>query len=340
MHQIAVDVAIIGAGTSGCFIASLLHEAGYNCTLIEKSRGLGGRCSRRRVSDNGYSVDLGASEFTANNIDNAFLRKKLSGWLEAGYLIPWQCQVSLFDAAEKSKTIEVLCASPSMNTWHKKIAGHINTTTGCKVHSLKKEEGCWRLLDESGQLISLANKVIVTSPAEQAFELLKDFEGFNYCHSASANSLSQYVCAVGFTEPLNVNADIFRGGHKVLASAICENNKPARSLVCPISQIWLLHSTHEWARQNSASDHQQTAIEMTDEFCRHFDAQTEPKILTSHYWRLARHHIEAGPKPNFIWHDELQIGCCGDWLDSADIAGALNSSLALFEKLQTLRHKG
>ena len=61
MTSVSVEVAIIGAGTAGCFIASLLDEAGVSCRLLEKSRGLGGRCSRRRI-DESYALDLGAPE--------------------------------------------------------------------------------------------------------------------------------------------------------------------------------------------------------------------------------------------------------------------------------------
>lgn len=340
MRPVTVDVAIVGAGTSGCFIASLLHEAGFNCILIEKSRGLGGRCSRRRVSENGYSVDLGAAEFSTNNIESEYLRKKLTEWIDSGWLHSWQRQSSRFNASEQGRTIEALCATPSMNAWHKKIAGHINILTNCKVQSLKKAEAHWCLLDESGQIISLAHKVIVTSPAEQAFELLQSIKGSDYGQSISTKSLPQYVCAVGFAQPLNVNADVLRGGNSVLALASRDNRTSDSVMPKPLREIWVLHSTHKWARGYSAAEHQQAAIAMTQEFCNLFDEEVEPHILTSHYWRLARHEIGAEQTPNFIWDDKLQVGCCGDWLDSGDIGGALNSSLALFEKITQTKTLG
>ena len=34
MTSVSVEVAIIGAGTAGCFIASLLDEAGIRCRLL------------------------------------------------------------------------------------------------------------------------------------------------------------------------------------------------------------------------------------------------------------------------------------------------------------------
>ena len=159
MTTLAVDVAIIGAGTSGCFVASLLDEAGLDCTLVEKSRGLGGRCSRRRI-DQEFSIDMGAHEFSMAKLENPSLQEKVSSWIQAGYLSSWSRSSSCFDTPNDTEITETLCGTPSMNSWHKNIAGHINCVTDCKVHSLKKEAGRWQLLDESGQLISTTSKVV------------------------------------------------------------------------------------------------------------------------------------------------------------------------------------
>jgi hypothetical protein len=53
------DVVIIGAGISGLSLARRLREAGIATLLLEKSRGVGGRCATRRVD--GRPVDHGVS---------------------------------------------------------------------------------------------------------------------------------------------------------------------------------------------------------------------------------------------------------------------------------------
>ena len=330
MKSITTEIAIIGAGSSGCFIANLLHESGIDCTLIEKSRGLGGRCSRRRVDKN-ISVDLGAQEFSMTNIQNPILQDKLRSWIQSGFLSPWSKTTSHFKRSDKIEVIETLCASPSMNTWHKKISIGINTLTHCKVHTLKLVENHWHLLDEQGKCISVARKVIITSPAEQAFDLLKEFDGFSDCERAAHKSLPQYVCAIGFTKPINMAADSFQGGHTVLESATREHTKPGRDQ--STQDIWLLHSTYEWARQQGSTSHQQAALALTESFCQNFKIHEPPTILTSHFWRLSRHESVLNKREPFIWNSDLKIGCCGDWLDNNEISGALNSALALFEKI-------
>lgn len=326
MTSISVEVAIIGAGTAGCFMASLLDKAGVSCHLIEKSRGLGGRCSRRRLEDSD-AVDLGAPEFAMDAALDPFLLAQQQVWLDAGFVAAWPRLSSRFDAPNDTQILTSFCATPSMNTWHKQIAGHIDTLTGSRVQRLHKHAGRWQLLGEEGQLLLEADKVIVTSPAEQASALLSEFAGFEDCQTVSDASLAQYVCAVAFTQPLGLSADVYRGGHALLHTAIRESSKPTRHAPQGYAEVWMLHSTYEAVQQKSA-----TAL--AEAFCQQFAIEQEAHILTSHYWRLARHDTTVRQGAPFIWNADLQIGCCADWLDSGDIQGALNSSLHLFRAIQ------
>jgi predicted NAD/FAD-dependent oxidoreductase len=321
------EVAIIGAGTAGCFMANLFKAASINCCLVEKSRGLGGRCSRRRIEDDG--IDLGAPDFSFDGIVDPFIKSKVNEWLKAGDLSHWYKRITNFNHLNKTETIKTLCAAPSMNSWHKKLTANTPLITGSKVHSLKHLSDHWLLLNESGETIIKAKKVVVTCPAEQAFDLLETFEDFSACKIASSKSLPQYVCAISFDDSLNLDTDVYVAGHSIIASAIRENAKPGRYHTALKHETWVIHSTHDWAQQNANIDSQQAAYYLTKAFCDHFGIKALPRSLTSHYWRLARHEKAEYENQNFIWNETLQIGCCGDWLDSGDIPGALNSSYAL-----------
>ena len=327
------DVAIIGAGTAGCMTANLLSADGYNCCIIEKSRGLGGRCSRRRIEGN-ESIDLGASEFSMDKHENPLLQEKIDTWVQAGYLSRWKRPSSRFDKPSHIESKTTLCATPFMNSWHKKMVNKIPILTSSHVSKLTKTGKFWQLLDDNKQLICTANNIVITSPPEQAADLIKGFNGFSRCKAAADTSLPQYVCAIGFSQSLPVKADSYQDGHPVLQSAIRESHKLSKA-VSPDSlpELWVLHSTHHWAKQHSEQSHQQAAVTLSETFCQHFKLTEKPRILSSHYWRLARHQALPHPYPSFIWNEELQIGCVGDWLDSGDFKGALNSSLGLSQRL-------
>ncbi|MGL5081056.1 MAG: NAD(P)/FAD-dependent oxidoreductase [Microcoleaceae cyanobacterium] len=49
MNLATFDVAIVGAGVSGLTCAQQLKTAGYSVIVLEKSRGVGGRCATRRI---------------------------------------------------------------------------------------------------------------------------------------------------------------------------------------------------------------------------------------------------------------------------------------------------
>jgi predicted NAD/FAD-dependent oxidoreductase len=223
-----------------------------------------------------------------------------------------------------------------MNSLHKKLTTNIKSLTNCKVHLLKKENSHWLLLDKYDNVIIKANKVIITSPAEQAFDLLKNLDGFSVCQTIANKSLPQYVCAISFNESLNMHSDAYIDGHPIINSAIRESSKPGRAGTNLLRETWVLHSTHEWAQKHASAESQQAAVDLTEAFCNHFRIEAQPYNLTSHYWRLARHEISEHQDSNFIWNESLQIGCCGDWLDSGDISGALNSSFALGQRLLRL----
>lgn len=325
-----VDIAIIGAGTAGCFLANQLVESGVSCRLIEKSRGLGGRCSRRQIDD-GESIDIGASSFSVDTLENPHLQRKLTQWLEDGHLHPWQHRTSRFDDLSQINTAETVCASPSLNTWHKEMVKHIQACTGHEIHTLNKTGNYWSLHDEYEQQIISANKVIITTPPEQALKLVTGLRGFSYCQTGSDNSVPQYVCAIEFSTPLDLNAEIIQGGDNTLMQAVRETSKPQKNQSS--REVWTLHSTYDWAQEQSGVAHREAAIALANHFCERLNINLKACVLTSHYWRLAKHCMPQAQHKKFIWEEDLQVGCCGDWLASGDIVGALDSSLALFEAI-------
>jgi renalase len=333
MSPHTAEVAIIGAGTAGCFIASLLDNAGVDCIVIEKSRGLGGRCSRRRVGSD-YDIDLGSPEFSPSKISNPLLKEMLNTWVAAGYLSAWCKDSSRFDTPTISR-IETLCGTPSMSTWHKKIASNINTLTQRKVSRIKRVDTHWHLLNENHQLIAVTKKVVITSPPEQAIDLLNTVENFHYSQGLPTESLPQYVCAVSFSKPINMAADVYENGHSLLRMAIRENSKPGRTFPASLKEVWVLHSTHNWAQEQRHADSDTCATLLADTFCEHFDIDSEPRILTSHYWRMSKHKKTSQESTNFIWDSTLKVGCCGDWLAGGGTLGALNSALDLHQKILT-----
>ena len=56
-----MQVAVVGAGLAGLAAARTLQQSGFECTVFERSAGVGGRCSTRKVDD--YVFDTGVTSF-------------------------------------------------------------------------------------------------------------------------------------------------------------------------------------------------------------------------------------------------------------------------------------
>ena len=83
-----MNIAIIGAGISGCSCAHQLTQAGHQVTVVEKGRGVGGRMATRRMD--GARIDHGAQFFTARDIRLQALNKQ---WCKEKRAIEWYDQV-------------------------------------------------------------------------------------------------------------------------------------------------------------------------------------------------------------------------------------------------------
>ncbi|UZE96805.1 NAD(P)/FAD-dependent oxidoreductase [Alkalimarinus alittae] len=348
MNKTLRGVAIIGAGTAGALAANQLSAAGLDCCIVEKSRGLGGRCSRRRVLDY-ISVDIGAPHFSIPFDEHPILIANMNQWLRSGYLTEWLFTTGEFESQSLPvKKIE-LCGTPSMNAFHRHLAAGVDCLTQRHVHKLSRVNNYWQLLDQQGQLIVEAKAVIVTAPAEQTYNLVALHDLMSKGHqpgqhdlinnpvlSAAEASLPQYICAVTFDQPQTQLLDLYCGEHPVFSKAIRANSKfnHSNSMDHQTPEVWILHSTHSWAQQQQHKDAQSVAEDMARLFCQHFNT-SQAKVITSHYWRLANHDHKAikrsfeGHKPEnqpFIWNNTLKLGCCADWLAGGGVAGALSSS--------------
>src|SRR5215213_7778337 len=75
---------IVGAGISGLLVANALKLEGWTVTVLDKSRGVGGRMAARRLGEGTF--DHGAQFFTVRGNRFADL---VNGWLGAGAAAEW-----------------------------------------------------------------------------------------------------------------------------------------------------------------------------------------------------------------------------------------------------------
>jgi predicted NAD/FAD-dependent oxidoreductase len=110
------------------------------------------------------------------------------------------------------------------------------------------------------------------------------------------------------------------------------NSKPGRGL----SECWLLHGSAAWSAQHVDREPEDAGKALIHEFWKLFGGELlHPSSVTSHRWRYSIPR-EVLPK-SYLFDDQLQIGCAGDWCGGPKIEGAFLSGNALASRLLETR---
>ena len=163
------EVVVVGAGTAGLTCAGELRRAGMAPVVVEKSRGVGGRCATRRVE--GQSVDHGTvflhgahSDFLAalDSVD----AEVLEGWPSRVDGTGTPCQPEAFHSNERR-----LAFVEGVNSFPKRLARELDLRLHSRVISLRIEKNHFHLFIEGGERFS-TRRLVLALPVEQTLGLL------------------------------------------------------------------------------------------------------------------------------------------------------------------------
>ena len=171
-------IAVLGAGISGTIAARTLRDRGFDVTLFDKSRGLGGRMATRR-GDPGISFDHGAQYFTARD---PHFQRYVQSWIEQGIVAEWTGAIAEIDASEptppqaraKIDQPQRFVAVPGMTAIARHLAADLPLQLDTRIARATCDGGAWRLLDESNRENGPFDRLIVSFPAPQSATLLAD----------------------------------------------------------------------------------------------------------------------------------------------------------------------
>jgi predicted NAD/FAD-dependent oxidoreductase len=326
-------VAVIGAGISGLAAARTLQDHGVKVSVFDKSRGVGGRMSTRRV-EGGVTFDHGAQYFTAR--DQHF-KRHVESWIEQGIVGQWPDQslgsdqkiAVLEDGVTKSesKSNDRFVSLPTMNALCKHIADGVpiqKQTRVAKIDCLKGgvESGV-ELFDDSEISLGKFDRVIVSAPAEQTAELLSKFTEL----AKPISNIQMNPCwatMVAFDKPVtNQWVGAFLHG-SFLSWAARNNSKPGRS---NNGDHVVIHANPDWTAEHWEQEREEVAEMMLTEFWRVTGATPQPHhYLQSHRWKYA---IPVDPSEMRCFADESAvIVACGDWASGSRVEGAYLSGIA------------
>ena len=152
-------VAIVGAGIAGLVAGRDLAAAGHDVTIVEKSRGLGGRMAARRVADTVVDHGLPVLEVPPGSALAGLVGDLAPGAVALdGDAIAWPAGMTVLP-----KAMAAADAAP----------GSLGVVLGTRVGALRSSGDGIEVAQDQGNTLGVFDAVVITAPAPQAVELLE-----------------------------------------------------------------------------------------------------------------------------------------------------------------------
>lgn len=277
----AETTLVIGAGLCGLIVAAGIAADGAPVTVLDKSRGLGGRLATRRAGD--WRFDHGAQ----------YVRPKSPGFAAL---------LDRLGAADWPALPGARIGVPGMSALVKSLADGLDVRTGAPVAGLTRADGAWIATGADGAALARAARLVLAVPAPQAAALLPgDLLG------AQAGAVPMNPCwtVMAAFDARPDLPDAARDGDATLGWIARDGGKPARS-----GETWVAQASAAWSRTNLDLSREAAAAALLD-LLRARAGGTLPGVLhaDAHRWLYAQ-----TPRP-------LGQGCLADPARGLVIAG-------------------
>lgn len=259
------EYVIIGNGILGIHLARFLDSKNKKYIILEKSKNVGGRFASRRFDD--YKFNFGPRQF---EWDGFFFKEEIDIGLKNNHLVL------------KNGLIH---STSTFNEWTKEIAKSLNVLQVQVDNITKTEDGKYIINDFIG-----AKNIIITTPAGQCYNLVKDLGDYNYLNEVSYLKESFYMYSSS-----NSYKDI---SGLTLINAISKNS--TNYYFCSID-VWDESSREELKAK--------------------YDSKINPIESFAHKWRYSRVDKTTNYK-----QVNANIYCLGDYYEG-EVKGSYNSAV-------------
>ena len=314
------DIAVIGAGFSAATLCCFIEK---DLDFYEKSRGVGGRCSTRRV-DNVGLFDHGLQYIKSQNKEFKKFLKDYSIW-KGNFKIFQNNQ--LIDDLDKERIIH----ENGNNSLVKNLFRNKNVIFNKELKSLEKKSDHFNLIFKDDTQENYKT-VIISAPFQQAYNLTKQFtEDYFSKFNFSMQPNLTLMIALNKGLKLNLSAISFEDDD-VLGFAANENTKK-KDLINKDLELWTIQSSLKYAIKN-IYEYRNNKQNLIDEILKSFSIKLKVDIKKDnieysdiHGWLYAYNQKVAAP--NCYWDKDLRLGICGDWFSGGNAENAFTNAKQL-----------
>ena len=313
---------IVGAGIAGLLAAQRLMRYDVKVTILEKSRGYGGRMA---VKAKGESLfDVGAQFMTTRDM---VFRERVEAWLAQGEVLPWY--------AGPLKNMRYV-GTRGMTTVPNRIGASLDVKLSERVSRVRFKKGKWTVTtvpygtDEKRSYE--ADWLVLTAPVPQSMELL-DESGIEvgYDDEDELRKIDYYKCLTAMATlkgPSGLpNPGAMDLNHPVLRW-IGDNHTKG---ICPVPGTITLHGSPRFSEEyfdRPPEEFTEAILEAAKPFIK-----SDVVEAMGHRWRYSepkRIFREKYPfrKPYYM-DESLQLGMAGDGFNGPRIEAAGLSGMEL-----------
>ena len=282
------DVVVIGAGIAGLVCARELVAAGRKVVVLDKSRGVGGRCATRRML--GQPVDLGLSYYHADDPDLLAALAEvpataLPGWPHRVVGGGSPCHPAAFRPGQQR-----LAFAEGVNAFPKHLARDLDLRLGTLVTRIDPMPNFVALEIEDGPPLRTRD-LVLTMPTPQAAAILPSAEGRSL--RAVQALLGHVVVHPCITLVLGLPLASPDPGFDMLypddsqVIQLIAHDSAKRSE--PSYRVLVVQAHSAWSRAHLEDDRDDWRAVLTDEAARLLGEHVrEPAWSELHRWRFAK----------------------------------------------------
>ena len=323
------DVAIVGAGMSGLICAQQLQQAGYKVVVVEKSRGLGGRVTTRRLqdtcADRGLSYLIPQGELTTRFVKLLHSQAIVSVWTDT---------VHKFSADFGLKAVRgtpLYVAPKGMSEIARFLAKDLEIQLSSRVVSLSLNNDGWHLQKENSNTV-FAKAVVVAIPAPQALMLLTPFAAPGVLDSLRKVKFSSCISVIaGYNA--NLPLPSWQAVTAIDDDTIAWIGNDSSKRLGMNTPVFVFHSAAKFAQTYiDTEDLQPVGQQLLEKVAKLFPELSNPDWLQVDRWRYA---FPTTPLADNCLnaHTPQPLVCCGDWCGGLNLEGAMRSGIAAAEQI-------
>ena len=301
-------IGIIGAGLAGLSCAHELRRGGFDVTIFEKSRGIGGRIATRRTPED-LRFDHGAQFFT--------VRSKAFRHFLAGAVKRWDA-VGEFD-----QTRDWFIGTPDIKSFLRPVAKPLDIWLNTPVTGLSRDGEKW-IIETDETTYDGFDRVILTAPAPQT-QSLTQFSEHLQGQLSKVEMSPCWTLMVAFLDPVDRDFDVKKMTQGPIDWLARNSSKWGRK---ETPDCWVAHASAAWSSEHLELDREQILNKLLPEV---YDilGQGEDDLLyfSAHRWRYANVVQPLGEA--FISDETGTLFGAGDWCLGSCVEHAFKSGYEL-----------